>query len=109
MTIREQLESSLSSRYSVDELMDLFELAPSRMDRTIKFISNERWNASTAIGLANGKRIFCFPWLEDSVKIIIRERLRLCSEIIENNKCMMIIPVQSASIVEDFVDEIIYI
>jgi len=109
MTIREQLESSLSSRYSINELINLFELAPSRMDRTIKFISNERWNASTAIGLVHGKRIFCFPWLEDSIKNLIRGRLRLCSEIIKNNNCMMIIPVQSASIVEEFVDEIIYI
>lgn len=109
LTICQQLESGVTSAFSVSELMEAFELTPDRMDREMKYSSNERWNASCAIGIAHGKLIFCFPWLEDSVKNIIRMRLRHCSEILKQNNCIVIIPVESDSIVKDFVDEIIYI
>ncbi|MWC31233.1 hypothetical protein [Paenibacillus sp. MMS18-CY102] len=108
-TIREQLENAPPGNYSTEQLITLFGLSASRLEREINYISNERWNASTAIGLAYGKRIFCFPWLEDDMKGIIRARLKLCSSILKQNKSILIIPVQSDSIVEQFVDEIVYI
>lgn len=107
LTIREQLESAASSNYSVSELVDLFGLAPTRMDRVMRYISNERWNASTAIGLTYGKRIFCFPWLEDSIKNLISYRVQYCCEFLKQNNCISVVPVHSNSIVEDFADEII--
>ncbi|MEK5236063.1 hypothetical protein NST99_10230 [Paenibacillus sp. FSL L8-0470] len=58
LTVREQLERGISVDYTVDELIDSFELSPSRLDREIRYISNERWNASAAIGLAHGKQVF---------------------------------------------------
>ncbi|MBW7454006.1 hypothetical protein ACFOLF_32430 [Paenibacillus sepulcri] len=109
LTIREQLESAVSSQYTVSELVDLFELAPTRMERVMRYISNERWNASTAIGHAHGKRIFCFPWLEDSIKALIGYRVQYCCEFLKQNKCISIVPVRSQSIIEDFADEIIFL
>lgn len=109
MTIREQLASCDLSDYTMDKLIDLFELSSSRLDRPMKFISNERWNASTAIGLANGKQIFCFPLLDDTWKDAIKVRLRHCSEILKQNNCLVIIPSPSLHIIEDFVDEVVYV
>ncbi|WP_338552520.1 hypothetical protein [Paenibacillus sp. KS-LC4] len=108
-TIRQQLQSYTVKHHTVDELIDLFELSPSRLDRQMKHISNERWNASAAIGLGQGKQIFCFPWMDDIWKNAIRARLRLCSEILRQHNGMVIIPTSSLLIVDDFVDEIIYV
>lgn len=109
LTIREQLQNSQTRLFSSDQLIDLLQLSESRLDRDINHISNERWNASTAIGLANGKHIFCFPWLDDKVKQLVSARLETCSSVLKQQNCILIIPVQSSSIVEDFADEIIYI
>ncbi|MNI18859.1 hypothetical protein D3C73_722790 [compost metagenome] len=109
MTIREQLARYNSSSYTIDELIDLFELSPSRLDREMKYISNERWNASTAIGLANGKLVFAFPWLDDIWKDAIKVRIRHCSRILKQNNCIVIIPTTNLYLIEDIVDEIIYL
>ncbi|MWC29494.1 hypothetical protein [Paenibacillus sp. MMS18-CY102] len=108
-TITEQLQVNQNKQYISKQLIEIFALSPSRLDREMKYISNERWNASAAIGLASGKRIFCFPWLDDSVNEIIRARLQLCSNVLKKNNCILIIPIQSESIVEGFADEIIYL
>lgn len=108
-TVREQLESCNLDSSVVDRLIDMFELSPSRLDRQIKYISNERWNASAAIGLGLGRQVFCFPWLDDMWKSAIRERLRHCSEILRQNNCIVIIPTSNLQIINDFVDEIVYL
>ena len=109
LTVREQLISCESSDFTIEKLVDLFELSPSRLDRELKYISNERWNASAAIGLAHGKQIYCFPWMDDTWKEAIKVRLSHCSEILKENNCLVIIPTPSLQIVEDFVNEVIYL
>ncbi|EFM08679.1 hypothetical protein PaecuDRAFT_4473 [Paenibacillus curdlanolyticus YK9] len=109
-TIREQLESAPPSVHTTtSQLIDRFELSESRLDREMRYISNERWNASTAIGMAFGKSIYCFPWLDDTVKEIIRARLKHCSAVLKQNNHILIIPAHSTSIIEEFADEIVYL
>lgn len=109
MTVREQLESGTSKEHSVEELIDAFELAPSRLDREIKHISNERWNASIAIGLAHEKQVFCFPWLSDMWKEAIIARLAHCSTLLKQYNCILLIPVQSLTNLESCIDESVYL
>lgn len=62
-TVKQLLEENVVlTKQSIERIMDALELSPSRMDRPLHLISNERWNASVAIGLAQGKTIFCFPY-----------------------------------------------
>lgn len=107
-TILEQLEEGDSS-YSVGELIELLDLSDSRMDRSIQYISNERWNASVAIGLAHSRQLFCFPWFDSAWKSINRGRLKHCAEVLRANKKIMIIPSDSTLYLENIVDEIIYL
>ncbi|WP_019909196.1 hypothetical protein [Paenibacillus sp. HW567] len=109
MTIREQLEIGTSEEHTVDKLIESFELAPSRLDRDMKHISNERWNASVAIGLAHEKQVFCFPWLDDMWKNAIIGRLAHCSTILKQNNCILLIPVQNISNIENFIDDAVYL
>ncbi|ULO04869.1 ATP-binding cassette domain-containing protein [Paenibacillus sp. 19GGS1-52] len=109
MTVREQLEMGTSELHTVDKLIETFELAPSRLDRSMKHISNERWNASVAIGLAHEKQVFCFPWLDDMWKNAIIARLTLCSTILKQNDCILLIPVHNICNIENFIDDIVYL
>lgn len=107
-TIRQLLEEG-SNSYSVGELIETLELSHSRLDRSIRQISNERWNASVAIGLAHSRQIFCFPWFDTEWKKINHARLKHCAEVLRSNNKMMIIPSDSVQYIEKIVDQIIYL
>lgn len=48
---------------SIEQVLDLFLLPKGVLERPLHQLSNRRWAATIAIGLAQGKRIFSFPWL----------------------------------------------
>ncbi len=45
------------------EIIDRFGLTPERYIRPLRTLSHEAWRASCAIGLANSRKIFCFPYM----------------------------------------------
>lgn len=66
--VRKQLTEALNipNRYaiqSVTELMELFRLDEDKLDSPLSTYGDQIWPATIAIGLARGKRIFCFPWM----------------------------------------------
>jgi hypothetical protein len=46
-------------------VIKIFKLTPERYQRPLRVLSTEKWRASCAIGFVNGKRIFCFPYMEE--------------------------------------------
>ncbi|REE91367.1 hypothetical protein A8990_10572 [Paenibacillus taihuensis] len=103
-----KLQSAPLNQLSLEELINRFELSPTRLDRIFQHVGNERFNASTAVGLLHGRQIFCFPWIGEA-KNILSYRLGFNSALIKQQNGITIIPVQSASVVEEFADEVIYL
>jgi hypothetical protein len=64
-TIRQHILAGIkdASQLKLEEIIEIFGLSHTRLDRPIHSISNERWNASAAIGFAYNRKIYCFPWL----------------------------------------------
>ncbi|MBK8025637.1 MAG: hypothetical protein IPK19_30655 [Chloroflexi bacterium] len=59
-------DTSSQDRYrgSERQIREDFNLTPGRYRRPLSQLSSEAWRASCAIGLANGKKIFCFPHMD---------------------------------------------
>ncbi|SEG78735.1 hypothetical protein [Paenibacillus sp. UNC499MF] len=93
-TVRQQIEEGLkqNNAFTLNELVEWFELSSSRLDRKLEHISNERWNASIAIGLAHGKTIFCFPWLNTAWIQSLRSRIAASVRILKDQGAIIIIP-----------------
>ncbi|MFS0837426.1 hypothetical protein [Paenibacillus sp. 1P03SA] len=93
-TVRQQIEEGLkqNNAFTLNELVEWFELSSSRLDRKLEHISNERWNASIAIGLAHGKTIFCFPWLNTAWIHSLRSRIAASVRISKDQGAIIIIP-----------------
>lgn len=53
--------------YTEKEICELFELDMFRYERPLYGAGNEMWRIMSAIGLANGKTVFCFPWISDTM------------------------------------------
>lgn len=49
--------------YSIDDVIDMFQLDSERILRPLSGVGNEIYRAMAAIGLAYGKEVFCFPWM----------------------------------------------
>jgi len=62
LVLRETLKKSKST-YTVDELVDKFELLPEFLDQEIRTLNMRMWGCFPAIGFAQNKKIFVFPWL----------------------------------------------
>lgn len=107
-TVRQLLEEDPKmNEEAVQSVVEELELSSSRLDRPLHQVSNERWNATVAIGLAQGKSIFCFPYLDNDWKERLRVRLETCAEVLRKKQSIMIVASDSDSVISDIVDEII--
>lgn len=95
---------------SEDELKQQFQLTDERYQRPLHQLSHEAWRASCAIGLANGKKIFCFPYVESST---IEEYYNLWFKDIVNllkeAGCMVLIPSLITERTAGLCDEIVIV
>lgn len=94
-TIRQQLEygiSNFNQQLDFNTIVDRFEISNERIDRSIDFVSGERWKASAAIGYANGKKIFCYPWLNSRDVKNLREQLSKTIKNLLDAGCIVIFP-----------------
>jgi hypothetical protein len=108
-SIRQQLLRGLKRNkdFSFEEIVELFELAPSRLDRKIDQIGNERWSASAAVGLAHSKKVFCLPWLNDSWIKKLYPRIKQSVKILKSYGAIVIIPTTRAESVDNLVDAMV--
>lgn len=95
MTIREQITygvNNYNTESDVQTIQSEFGISNERMDRSIEFVSGERWNASAAIGFANGKKLYCYPWLNTKDIEQLKEQLHRAVSFLLNAECIVIIP-----------------
>lgn len=109
-TVYKQLQDGAKrTKQSVQEIVEMFELSESRLHRTIDRVSNERWNASIAIGFANGKQIYCFPWLSTGWVANIKPRIELCINILKQHGAIVIFPTTKPENLYSIADEFVQV
>lgn len=62
----EQALSLSKLPYTSDQIKQMFYLSNGRFDRDINYISGEIWTVSMAINFSLGKKIYCYPWLNEA-------------------------------------------
>ena len=94
-TIRQQIAygvHNINQKFDAKNIQDIFNISDERIDRTIEFVSGERWKASAAIGYANGKKIFCYPWMNSKDIELLKEQLLNTIKYLLNSDCIVIVP-----------------
>lgn len=94
-TVKEQIEEGIrknNSDYCVKDIQEIFKLSNERINRNIEYVSGERWKASVAIGFANGRTVFCYPWFNTKDIERFQEQLHNSIDVLLNNGCMVILP-----------------
>jgi len=91
-------------------IIEQFGLTQERYERPLSMLSHEAWRASCAIGLANGRKIFCFPYLQSR---FVEENYHLwlgqTINVLKENNCLIVIPTKSSKAIETVCDETVSI
>ncbi len=95
---------------SEDEIIRHFKLTPERYTRLMRQFSNEGWRASCAVGLANGRRVFCFPYIEsgfifDAHAYLFDETINL----LKSSGALVLLPIDLTNKLKDLCDEVVNI
>ncbi len=86
------LETS-GKNLSADEIMEIFRITPSLYDRPLTGVGNEIFRATAAIGYANGRDVFCFPWLSRKRFEYYHGNIKDVLEILESLGMLVILPI----------------
>ena len=94
-TIRQQIEygtQNIMQELDGKKIQSIFRVSEARIDRSIEFVSGERWKASAAIGYANGRKIFCYPWMNSEDVEHLKEQLSYVIKYLIDSDCIVIFP-----------------
>ena len=104
-TVHERIEKGIKKTglsWTAEEVRQMFRIDPERFERNIRFVGFEAQKCNAAIGLVNGKKIFCFPYLTES-GILISFVQNIC-EVLREQGCIVLMPVYDTSYVEGLYD-----
>jgi hypothetical protein len=109
-TVRDHIEKGLGDSgiaYSLEDLVDTFALQ--RLNRPLHQHSAERWRASATIGFAQGKSVFCFPWMWHDFVARYRDLwIGPLFDFLRVNGCLVLAPTSNVDI-RTVCDEVIHI
>jgi hypothetical protein len=88
-------------------IMQAFKLTLGRYGRPLRQFSHEGWRASCAIGLANGRSIFCFPYLDYLIPEYFDLWLKDMVDLLRDSGALVLIPAQRTAISERLCDEVV--
>ncbi len=112
-TVRKQILRGLAqshSNYSLQEIIQIFQLTPERLDRPLRQYSGEGWRASLAIGFAYGKKIFVCPWLSPTFLYRVADPQFLSYfDLVKQSGAMVVIPTNKMQWAKNLTDEVIYL
>ena len=95
------------SMYTYEELVEKLGLSDCRLTRPIDRTSGERWRITAAIGLAENKKIFCFPWMTNMEFKRLPYAASKMGDLIAANGGILLIPIENDELVRDIVDDVV--
>lgn len=97
-TIRRRVEQGLKANrlsYSPDEIREMFWIDKERFERPIKEVGNAFLCCNAAIGFANNKKIYCFPWMSKLKMEYYSERIKYVCATLSKLDCIVLLPVSN--------------
>ena len=114
-TVQEQIQYGLKTTFepyfkTEEEFIAHFHLTIERYRRPLRQLSGEVWRANCAIGLANGRRVFCFPYvIPDIVNINAEMHLKAIFKTLTDAGALVLFPTTALGLFdpEGLCDEIV--
>lgn len=112
-TVRQQIIRGLSRSkisYSLQDIVEYFELSHERLDQPLSHYSGEGYRASLAIGFAYDKKVFICPWFEPSnLHYVGSTQFQKYFDRVKQNGAMIIMATNKMHWAKKLVNEIVYL
>lgn len=114
-TVGKQMTEALAIENSygftnTEQILKLLQLPAGVLDRPLHYLSHKRWPATIAIGLAKGKRIFGFPWLNPNyIRAYRGAWLGHSLQILKELNAWIVIPTADPTSLDGHVEDILYV
>lgn len=93
------------------DVIERFKLSELRYHRPLRQLSHEAWRASCAIGFVNGKRIFCFPYINqhehEFIESYFHSYLKEMIDFLRDAGALVLIPAILSPMADKLCDEVI--
>lgn len=95
------------SGWTYEELVERLELSEGRLRAPFEHTSREGWRISAAIGLAENKKIFCYPWFTNNGFKGMENAVQTTGKLITEKGGVLLIPIENEKLVEGFVNDVL--
>ena len=102
-----QIEKLRGLKRPLEDIKEMFRLTNARFDKPLNMTGNEVWRITAALGYAENKTIFCYPWRTNNQLKSHIFLIKKMSEIFEKEDKYLFIPVENGDLVKDNVRNII--
>lgn len=107
--IENGIKKSRNSSQTFQTIKEKFDLTDERENRRFKYIGNEHWRASLAVGYAYGKSIYCAGFLDSAMwEKYYSVMLAKWLNILKDDGAIVLIPTDDEKCLGNFVDEVYY-
>jgi hypothetical protein len=91
------------------EFIERFHLSIERYQRPLRTFSGEGWRASAAIGLAIGRKIFCYPYVRPDITNMYSPLFKETFEVLTDSGALVLFPTTAVGLFhpEGLCDEIV--
>ena len=113
LTVKKAIENGIKKSHNSSQtfqtIKERFSLTDERENRRFKYIGNEHWRASLAIGYAHGKTVYCAGFLDSAMwekyySIMLERWLN----VLKDDGAIVLIPTDDEKCFGDFFDETYY-
>lgn len=104
INVKDILKTSLrkgKTNFTYSQIINIFNLKETYLNRPFCALSHNRWIYSCAIGFALGKKVFCFPWLiNNEIKSQVY-RFSLLSDVAQKYDLIFLLPTENIDVFSD--------
>lgn len=105
ITVKQQIKKNIKKNklsISLDKFQEIFQIDNQRFSRTIRCVGNEIYNCNAAIGYAEKKEVFSFPWISLKKYNYLCNRIHFLCETLDKLGCIVLLPVSASVPLSEF-------
>ena len=102
-----KIEKNQKLKKPLEEIKQMFGLTDERFDMPLDMTGNELWRITAALGYAQDKKIFCYPWRTNNQLKAQLYTIQKMANIFANNNCYLFLPVENDALLKEYVNDVL--
>lgn len=102
-----QMKKTKKLKKPLEEIKEMFGLSNERFSKPLSMTGNEVWRITAALGYAEDKKIFCYPWRTNRQLKSHIYMIQKISEIFVMDNSYLFLPVENGTLLREYVNDVV--